>query len=450
MGNGFSKLFSSLQRALAWTARWARRFVRGKREDAPHPRVYWDDNVSLTLSNLARETETRASGRVQLITLADFREAIGELWDRYENKILIIVESTIGRMIGKGNTYIPQDDDTWLLLFPDLSEDMAQQRADAIAASIGEKLLGAQFSAHEAPLPTASKLDLTGALNADGSLNMEAVKAAISRIRRTQITAVAASNRPARHAASRAPVSPAGTLVSSNAEQLKPFFRPAWCAETESIDTFFFRANADTGVNVYSDPAPPINDATVLDLTKTATTAFTAMCDSGLQAKMAIPVPFDTLRCAALSEFQRLIAGVRQRDRLLRLRLEVVRIPSEAAADTLIAIRELFRPYVREVAFMINLRSPHDQVLVLDHIMLGVDLTDTAIPDEEVLFQEMLMFRQRAGRRGTYVLGLNTRAHLKRAINAGISEIGGGTLLEDIKRLPHRIAIVHREEILAP
>ena len=450
MRSEFSNLLSSLRRALAWTARWARRFVGAKRDDTPHPRVYWDDSVSMTLSNLARETETRASGRVQLITLADFRAAIGDLWAKYENKILIIVESTIGRMIGKGNTYIPQDDDTWLLLFPGLSEDAAQQQADAIAASIGEKLLGAQFSAHEAPLPTASKLDLAGALNADGSLNMEAVKAAISRVRRAQTSEIAAGDGPARTTAARAPVSPSGTLVRSSAEQLKPFFRPAWCAETESIDTFFFRANADTGIDVYSDRAPAINDATVLDLTKTAAAAFVAMCDSGLQAKMAVPVPFDTLKGSAVRDIQRLIANIPQRDRLLRLRLEVVRIPSDATADTLVAIRELFRPYVREVAFMVDLRFPHDQVLVLDHIMLGVDLTDTAIPDEEVLFQEMLMFRQRAGRRGTYVLGLNTRGNLTRAINAGINEIGGGTLLEDIKRLPHRVSIVHREEISAP
>ena len=67
-------------------------------------RVYWDDSVALTLSNLVQETETRASGRVQVISLADFREAVGELWAKYQSRILLIAESTISRMIGKGNT----------------------------------------------------------------------------------------------------------------------------------------------------------------------------------------------------------------------------------------------------------------------------------------------------------------------------------------------------------
>ena len=152
-------------------------------------RVYWDDSVALTLSNLVQETETRASGRVQVISLADFREAVGELWEKYQSRILLIAESTISRMIGKGNTFIPQGEDAWLLLFMGLPNDKAQDRADTIAATIGEKLVGAQFTAHELPLPQASKLDLTGALNADGSFNLEAVKQAISRVRKTQIKA---------------------------------------------------------------------------------------------------------------------------------------------------------------------------------------------------------------------------------------------------------------------
>jgi len=126
--------FKTVQHLLWRCLRWVRRLAGGRVAEL-QARVYWDDGVTLTLSNLAQETETRASGRVQVISLADFRAAIGELWEKYQNKILIIAESTIGRMIGKGNTYIPQGEDTWLLLFPGLSSDKAQQRADAPPAS---------------------------------------------------------------------------------------------------------------------------------------------------------------------------------------------------------------------------------------------------------------------------------------------------------------------------
>ena len=238
--------------------------------------------------------------------------------------------------------------------------------------------------------------------------------------------------------------------MRSAAEQLKPFFRPAWCAETESVDTFFFRAGGEGSPNIYADEAPANNDATILDLTRTAAAAFTALCSSGLQAKMAIPVPFSTLHGPALMETQRLIASLPQRDRLLRLRLEVVRIPHDVTAEMLLPIREVFRPYVREVAFMVDLAMPHEQVLALDHIILGIDVTGAAPQDEDHIFQEMLMFRQRAGRRGTYILGLGSRAHVKRAISAGLHEIGSPAFFEDVRRLPHHIAIMHRDEIQSP
>jgi len=432
--------------AIGRAARWVRAIVLGQHNDTVHARVYWDEDITLTLGNLVQETETRASGRVQLLSLTDFRNAIGELWDKYQSRILIIVDSTIGRMIGKGNTYIPQGDDSWLLLFPGSSEDRAQQRADAIASAIGEKLMGARFTEHELPLPAASKLDLRGALNADGSLNMEAVKLAISRVKQTQIASVAGAK--PRAPTPRTPGQPVGTLMRSNADQLKIFFHPAWCAESESIDTFFFRAATAEGAEVYGESAQPANDATILDLTKAATAAFNAMCDSGLNAKMSIPIPFGTLRGPMLSEIQKLVAGLRQRERLLRLRLEVVQIPPHITADILVAIREAFRAYVREVAFVIDLFAPHEQVLVLDHIMLGADATEAASLSEDALFQDLLMFRQRAGRRATYVLGLQSHAHLRRAVNAGIGEVGGPALADNIKRLPHRVTITQREQLL--
>lgn len=412
------------------------------------PPVYWDEGVSLTLANLVQETETRASGRVQVISLADFRTSIGDLWEKYKNKILIIAESTIGRMIGKGNTYIAQGDDAWLLLFVSLPEDKAQERSDAIAATLGEKLMGAQFTEHELPLPQTSRLDLSDALNADGSLDMEAVKRAISKIRQKQITSTVAAHAPGAGPAGGRPVAaPAGKMMRSDAEKFTTYFQPAWSAETESIDTFFFRAVTADGTEVYANDNPAQNDATILDLTRTATAAFTSMCGTGLNAKMAIPVPFSALQGNTLKEIQRLIISLGQRERLLRLRLEIVQIPPSATADMLVPIRELFRPYVREVAFVVDLFTPIDQILALDHIMIGTDARTAAEISEEGLFQDLLMFRQRAGRRGTYVLGLATKAHLRRAINAGLVEVGGPALGENTKRLPHRVTILHREQL---
>jgi hypothetical protein len=445
MKNLMSSLRQSFRRARAWT----QHLLAGHADEQEiQPRVYWGDDVALALSNLAQETETRASGKVQVITLADFREAVGELWDKYQSRILLIAESTIGRMIGKGNTYIQQGEDAWILLFFGLNESDAQKRADAIAANLGEKLLGAQFSVEEPPLPATAKLDLADTLNADGSINMEALKASVSRIRQAQISKVVARSRTP--PAARPGASTIAPVPRSHADKLRTFYRPAWRAETENVDTFFFRAAPQGGVNIYSDDAPPTGEATIIDLTKTAAADFVAMCDAGLQAKLSLPLPFEMLQGQAFPEIKRIISNLKQRDRLLRLRVEIVRIPANATADVLVAMREAFRPFVREVAFLVDLNVPNEQALVPDHIMLGADVTTAPATSDEAIFQSMLMFRQRAGRRGTYILGLHGRTQIVRAVSAGMAEIGGTTFMEDVKRLPHRISVLARDEIMTP
>jgi len=443
------RLLTSARNALTRATYEIARLLGRNKARPVRPRTYWDDNVALTLSNLVHETETRASGRVQLISLADFRAAVGDLWEKYKSRILIIVESTIARMIGRGNTFIPQGDDAWLMLFPNFSEEKAQEITDAIAAKIGDKLVGAQFTAHELPLPATSKLDLAVAVNADGSLNMDAVKLAVSRARQAQISTTV-KNAAAEKSAGGIRTHATAPTSQSKAGQMKVLFRPAWCAETEAIDSFFFRAFTDAGANIYIEGGPAVSDATVSDLTKAAADAFTAMCTSNLRAKLAMPVPFSKLRGATRSGIQRAVASLAQRDRLLHLRLEVVQIPPAAPADELVAVRELFRPFVREVAFLTDLFTPHDQLMALDHIILGADISNEIRRDDDELFQAMLLFRQRAGRRSTYVLGLHSRSHVSHAVNAGISEVGGPGVMDDLKRLPERITPLRRDHLLAP
>src|SRR4051812_13027576 len=169
--------------SLSWLrAPFVRGFASMRALFAPpriQPRGYWDHDVELTLAKLVHEAETRASGRVQLLSLASFRDDIGELWDQYRDRILLIAETTIGRRIGRGNTFIMQDEETWLLLFPGLDEHEALRRADDIARKIGEKLIGARFAPENARLPEMTKLDL--AVGANGKVSAEAMRAAVAR-----------------------------------------------------------------------------------------------------------------------------------------------------------------------------------------------------------------------------------------------------------------------------
>ena len=208
--------------------------------------------------------------------------SLGDAWDRYKKKVLIIAENTIGRMIGKGNTYIPQDEDSWLLLMPALSEHEAQLKADEIAMVLGEKLVGERFEEKEPPLPQTAKVDLAQALNPDGSFNSTAMRNAVKRARLTlaakdarrsvkELDQIKANAKPLEK--------PLGTAASFSQASLFPSltlaYRQMWQSDTESFSAFALRAFTDTGEPVFGPNAPAtvqsaLNDATIIDLAKAA------------------------------------------------------------------------------------------------------------------------------------------------------------------------------------
>lgn len=416
------------------------------KEDENKARVYWDDGVALTLQNLAQETETRASGRVQVITLADFRASIPDLWDKYKDRILIIAESTISRMIGKGNTFIPQGDDAWLMLFTAASDDEAQARTDAIAAKIGEKLMGARFSPEAPPLPTTAKLNLNSAMRADGSIDLDAVKAAVDKARRAQAAfapspAVATPPKPAR---------PKAIPATAPAPEFTISFRLAWCAETQSIDTFTVRALNDVGVNIFADTAPAVSPLMAVAVLRHGAALFRTMCAAGVRAKFCIPIPFSVLDTPALGEIQQVINEINQQQRLLQLRIVVMRVPARSSLDQLAAARELFRPFVREVAFAIDPFLLQGQALALEDVVLCADISGKDIRNENEFLQAMQLLRQRAGGRIVHVTGLQSHKQLTSAVNAGIDEVSGSAVHDDLKVLPASVMVVRRQDLLLP
>tara|TARA_R110000868_G_scaffold10726_4_gene52096 strand:- start:427 stop:1809 length:1383 start_codon:yes stop_codon:yes gene_type:complete len=413
-------------------------------------RAYWDDIASLTLSNLVHETETQASGRIQVIALTDFRASIGDLWDKYKDRIVLIADSTIGKMIGRGNTYIPQDDDTWILLMPGLPEAHAQALTDSIATAIGDKLMGAKFAPHEAPFPATAKLDLSNAINPDGSVNVDALKAEVAKVRRIQDASMPLPPvRNLRPSLSSSRLSPPVRTTRASSSYLTPMLMPAWSSDTESIDSFFFRAFTEENTNVFQDAASPMNRADALNMIRTASSIFHEAINASLRIKLTVPVPFALLQEDSRSHIQSSISKLPQRERLLQFRLEIVQIPSSVGAEALVGIRETFRPFVRDIAFSTDPMSPHEQILALDHIIVGGELSPNLDIDDERLFQALLHFRHRAGRRTTYLLGLNSRTQIGAALRAGIHEVGGRGLADGQRRLPIRLTLLRRDELLS-
>ena len=405
----------------------------------------WDDDLALTLGQIATDTETRASGRVQVITLAQLRNALGEHWEQYQTKVELIAETTIGRMIGKGNVYLKHDEDSWLLLMPSLSDHDAEAKADEIARVLGEKLVGERFMEKEPPLPQAAKVDLENALRPDGSLDLEAVKQSVRRAR----LAIAAreAKRPSGALDQAASIAPAPTR--SRFADLSMVYRPLWSADTESIDTFALRAFDSVGDMVLGradGAAPPMDDATFADVVKAALGDFAGMIKSGLRGKYALPIPFAITRRNLGPTIFRAISAVPQRDRLMHLRIEIGAIPANTAAEHLFDLREFFRGRTRDIAFLMPLASPLPNVLAMDHVAIGVECPTSG--DESDLKRALNEFRRMAGGRRTYAMGLRSRELIGSAVHAGFDEVSGPGLSDDLRHLPERTQVVHRADLL--
>lgn len=464
----FTSVGASVRRAF-----WAVRRLFGGKKAHVRARVYWDSDITLTLGNLVNETETKASGKVQVISLAAFRESIGDLWERYQDKVIMIAETSIARRIGRGNTFIAMDEDTWLLLFSRADEDQAQARADAIAAAIGEKLMGARFAMEEIPLPEAQKLGLADILNADGTVNLDAMRAEVSKIKAAQrayakplapaharkvkdgkapakAQRIVARARPlpaAQAPAPPPPPPPAPVEEPSKIAGLLLRYRPAWNAESQSVNTVLFRAYTPEGLSVTEDETAPLNSATALDVVRAGLKAFAEMRKAELPMLFCLPLPVNAFSIQALGEARELIAAVPRDDRLGHLRLDLRRLP-RANPEKLVALRELFRSYVRGVTLPINPFSGIEAMLAIDHVSYVADVTREAGSSDSEMFEVLLQLKNRAGARPVAVTGLRKRGHLAKAVGAGVAEVSGPALMDESKHMPERVQRLPRESLI--
>ncbi|KAF0115528.1 MAG: hypothetical protein FD149_1578 [Rhodospirillaceae bacterium] len=111
-----------------------------KRED-------WFEGVSQTIENILKEEAARfGANKIHIISLTDFRTALGTRWQRLSLKVMLIGESVIQRHIGPGHLYSRQGEDTFLLVFRNIPPHEAHRRTVLIANDLGHRLVGAAFS----------------------------------------------------------------------------------------------------------------------------------------------------------------------------------------------------------------------------------------------------------------------------------------------------------------
>ncbi len=178
---------------LSRLGRSVRRLVAGRRrDDAPAARIaaaedregrLVDEDFRLSIDTLRQDQDGRFQTKLQIISLIEFREAVGERWPRVADKVMMIAEGVINAHIGAGNLFTRQGQDFFVLVFRTCPQPEGRRRALMIAQDLGVRLLGDQFIGLERHLALAAELALADAVNDDGSFNLAAIHTAVGEMR---------------------------------------------------------------------------------------------------------------------------------------------------------------------------------------------------------------------------------------------------------------------------
>ena len=114
----------------------------------------WFDGISQIIEDILKEEAARfGTHKVHIISLTDFRTALGAQWQRLSSKVMLIGENVIQRHIGLGHLYNRQGEDAFLLLFRNIPSPEASPAGHSDRQRTGPS---AGKSGLQRPLGTAS------------------------------------------------------------------------------------------------------------------------------------------------------------------------------------------------------------------------------------------------------------------------------------------------------
>lgn len=144
------------------------------------PSAFDEEPPELTLEDILKEDIGAFGGKMHIISLVEFKEAIGSArWLKLSTNIMLIAEGVLRSRLGHTHAYAQRGTDMFVLGFRGLSEGEAKNRAIMVAEEIGGRLSGANFGGKQALVRVAeiAPEDLLG--EGDG-LDEDALHAAVA------------------------------------------------------------------------------------------------------------------------------------------------------------------------------------------------------------------------------------------------------------------------------
>ncbi|SCA57791.1 hypothetical protein MTBPR1_70063 [Candidatus Terasakiella magnetica] len=130
------------------------------------------ENISVSIEDVINQDENEDLGKLHILSLTEFHQALGDTWDAREAKIQMLTENLLRERIGEGNRWEHQSREIYIMLFPALSEIEGTARAFEISEELGFKIIGERFDGGRRPLVRVAGVDPKDALNEDGTLNI--------------------------------------------------------------------------------------------------------------------------------------------------------------------------------------------------------------------------------------------------------------------------------------
>jgi len=488
-------------------ARPLRRLMGGAIDEAPAPvpvrkaavdERLTEDSFRLAIDSLAKDQDGRFQTKLQIISLIEFREAVGDKWWRVADKVMMIAEGVVKQYLGEGNSCTRQGQDFFVLVFRGCSQPEGRRRALMIAQELGTRLLGDQFIGMTVPLALAAEVTLGDALNPDGGLNLDILAAAIGEMRSLVADSAlpapppAKTPQPAPSEAARplptAPFEPVAraaeepgwrelevarpkrgwedpawrTMERPSTSAVRPdsvtpplpadarlslLWRPTWVADGEAIGAYkaqLQRVDAVGAAPLEGSRAYPVGGGTSAPILDRAVAAGAVRelrgADSGAGATLIVPLHWASLASAQRSLVAAPFADITETVRNRRVLLDVFGVPAEVTERDLVDTLRAARQLCRQVALRVRLGAPMAGLAAdCGAAMIGIDLaelTPSERTDDEHLIAALEAFQREAdiARLGAYVWGVRRRKAVAGAVVAGFAMVNGAALMKDLNR----------------
>jgi len=437
-----------------------------------------DDAFRLAIDTMAKDQSGKFQVKLQIISLVEFREAVGDKWGRLADKVMLIAEGVVKQYLGEGNSSNRQGQDFFVLVFRACSQAEGRRRALLIAQELGTRLLGDQFVGMSVPLALAAEVTLADALNPDNSLNLDVIQAAIGEMRALvadeappQLSPLVAPPEPAARTAEepgwrklevarpkRGSDDPAWTAMEHPTVArplvatpplppgaiLSLLWRPTWVAEGEAIGAYKAQiqrvdsAGAAPLEGALAYPAGGGASAPTLDRHAAAGAVREIKGADG--AALIVPLHWASLSTQQRGQVVGCFADIPEAARVRRLVIDLFGIPADVSPRDLTDTMRALRPICRRVALRVRLGAPMAGLAAdCGAAMIGIDLAELDLSertDDSHLIAALEGFQRAAqkARIGAYVWGVRRRSVVAQAVRAGFAMVNGAALMKDLAR----------------